>query len=303
MKRYIFKILLFFIIVAVIDQLCGVAMNYVNSHAKGGATKDNYDVFNNVTADIIILGSSRAYHHYNPQIIEDSIGMSCHNCGYDGTGIINMYGRLVEICKRKVPRIVLYDVVATHDLYEKDNKREMNGLKPYCKRDSISTIIQSISQIERIKLLSCAYRYNSDVFQFVRDYVMQNGIHEKGFEPMKNVMDYEPEPFESHYKSEQPDSIKMYFFQKLIDLSKEQRFKLFICFSPWYQANTDAEFYPIMDLCKKNSLPVLNFYCDSLNKDKEMFADQVHLNERGSTIYTNIIIKSLRKFLIHNLPE
>lgn len=294
MKRYIFKILLFFIIVAVIDQLCGVAMNYVNSHAKGGATKDNYDAFNNVSADVIILGSSRAYHHYNPQVIEDSLGMTCHNCGYDGTGIINMYGRLVEICKRRVPKIVLYDVVATHDLYEKDNNREMNGLKPYCKRDSIDTIIKSISPIESIKLLSCAYRYNSDVFQFLRDFIIHSNTHENGFEPMNNVMDYVPEPFESHYKGVQPDSIKLFYFQKLIDLSKEKRFNLYFCFSPWYKANTDAEFYPIMDLCKKNSLRILNFYCDSINQRKELFADQVHLNDKGADLYSKRIVSCIK---------
>lgn len=294
MKRYLFRILLFFVIVIFVDQLCGVAMNYVNSHAKGGATKDNYDAFNTVTADVIILGSSRAYHHYNPQIIEDSLGLTCHNCGYDGTGIINMYGRLVEICKRKVPKIVLYDVVGTHDLYEKDNIKEINGLKPYCDRDSIADIIKTVSPIEIIKLKSCLYRYNSDVFQFLRDVVMQNGIHEKGFEPMKSVMSYDPEPFVQQYKGEQPDCLKLFYFQKLIDLSKKKQFKLFFCLSPWYQANTDADFIPIISLCEKYNIKVLNFFCDSINLRKDFFADQVHLNDKGAEIYTNKVISFIR---------
>lgn len=295
MKRYILRILLFFIIVAFVDQLCGVAMNYVNSHAKGGATKDNYDAFNIVAADVIILGSSRAYHHYNPKIIEDSLGLTCHNCGYDGTGIINMYGRLVEICKRKVPKIVLYDVVGTHDLYEKDNVKEIGGLKPYCDRDSIAEIINTVSPIETIKLKSCLYRYNSGVFQFLRDIVTQNGIHEKGFEPMTNVMDYDPEPFVQQFKGEQPDSLKLSYFQKLINLSKEKHFKLFFCLSPWYQASTDADFLPIISLCKNSNIKLINFFCDSINQRKELFADQVHLNEKGANFYTKKIVESIKK--------
>ena len=34
--------------------------------------------------DILIFGSSRALHHYNPQIIEDSLGMTCYNVGSGG---------------------------------------------------------------------------------------------------------------------------------------------------------------------------------------------------------------------------
>lgn len=297
MKRYIVRILLFFFIVAVADQLCGLAMEYVNSHAKGGSTKDNYDVFNNVTADVIILGSSRAYHHYNPKIIEDSLGLSCHNCGYDAAGILNMYGRIVEICKRKVPQIVLYDLLSSGDIYGDDNVKEISGLKPYCYRDSISSIIKRVSPIERLKLLSCSYRYNSDVFQFLRDIIQQNGVHEKGFDPMGNVMNYEPDSFAPKFNGEDPDELKMLYLKKLIDLSKKEGFQLFFFISPWYNADTDTEFQPIFDLCKHNKILVINHFCDSLNRIKSLFADQLHLNEDGANMYTQIIVSQLKEEL------
>ena len=37
MKKYFINILLFFIIVVAIDVLYGVALQYMNNHAKGGA--------------------------------------------------------------------------------------------------------------------------------------------------------------------------------------------------------------------------------------------------------------------------
>ena len=293
MKRYLFRILLFFCVVAILDQLCGVVMNYVNSHAKGGATKDNYEVFNNVTADIIILGSSRAYHHYNPQMIEDSLGMTCYNCGYDAAGILNMYGRLVEICKRKVPKIVLYDLMSSGDIYGSDNIKEISGLKLYSERDSIASIIKSVSPIENVKTLSCSYRYNSDVFQFLRDIIQQNGVHEKGFAPINHVMNYEPDSFSPKFIGNDPDELKMYYLTKLIDLSKKDGFHLFFCISPWYNANTDSEYQPVFDLCKKDSIIVFNHFCDSMNRNKSFFSDQYHLNAIGASIYTQKIISHL----------
>lgn len=297
MKRYILRILLFFFIVAAIDQLCGVAMEYVNSHAKGGATKDNYNAFNTVTADVIVLGSSRAYHHYNPMIIEDTLGLSCHNCGYDAAGILNMYGRIVEICKRKAPQIVLYDVMSSGDIYGSDNIKEISGLKPYCNRDSIASIIKRVSPIETLKLLSCSYRYNSDVFQFLRDIVQQNGVHDKGFAPMGNVMNYEPEPFAPKFVGSDTDELKMLYLKKLIDLSKKEGFQLFFCISPWYNANTDTEFQPLFDLCKRNKILVINHFCDSLNRNKSLFADQFHLNKDGANLYTQRIVSELKEEL------
>lgn len=293
MKRYIVRILLFFFIVIVADQLCGLAMEYVNSHAKGGATKDNYDVFNNVTADVVILGSSRAYHHYNPKIIEDSLGLSCHNCGYDAAGILNMYGRIVEICKRKAPQIVLYDLMSSGDIYGSDNIKEISGLKPYCNRDSIASIIKSVSPIESIKTLSCSYRYNSDVFQFLRDIIKLNGISEKGFVPMHNVMNYDTEPFAPKFNGEDPDELKMLYLKKLIVLSRKEGFQLFFCISPWYNADTDTEFQPVFDLCKRNNIAVFNHFCDSINRNKSLFADQLHLNTNGADSYTQRIVSQL----------
>ena len=38
-------------------------------------------------AQTLILGSSRALHHYNPDIISESSGLSCHNAGLGGYGL------------------------------------------------------------------------------------------------------------------------------------------------------------------------------------------------------------------------
>lgn len=67
---------------------------------------DNF-ISDEVDANILIFGSSRAAHHYVPSILSDSLDMSCYNCGMDGNGIIYGYGKLKTITARYYPKIVI----------------------------------------------------------------------------------------------------------------------------------------------------------------------------------------------------
>ena len=62
-KKYLIRILLFFVIIVLIDICFGKAFDYMVSHANGGDTKATYDLLMKDQYDIIILGSSRATHH------------------------------------------------------------------------------------------------------------------------------------------------------------------------------------------------------------------------------------------------
>ena len=58
MKKYFINILLFFIIVVAIDVLYGVALQYMNNHAKGGAIGNRYYVCKKSNDDVLIFGST-----------------------------------------------------------------------------------------------------------------------------------------------------------------------------------------------------------------------------------------------------
>ena len=296
MKTFIGRIILFFVCVAVVDRVVGYGCDYINSHPKGGDSKAHYDAFNTVTADVIVLGSSRARHHYNPSIIEDSLGLKCYNCGYDGNGIFNMYGRLTSICQRKAPQIVLYDVYAPNELYDLDNLRDLEGIKRYCENDSIASIIKDVAPMEKYKLFSFLYRYNTNIFQMVSDYIHISPIDKQGYSPLGDkVIDYEPEPFHSSYIEASPDSKKMQYLNKMVYLSKRYGFKLFFCISPRLNANSDEDYKPLIEFCKNNNVSLLNFYMfDMISKNKNLFKDPVHLNTNGADIYTKEIVYSIK---------
>jgi hypothetical protein len=134
MKNSISKIVLFFVIVAVIDICFGKGMDYMHAHAKGGITREMNDVCLNSQYEVLVMGSSRAHHHYVPEIFTDSLGISCYNTGKDGNGIILMYGIYQMVSNRYKPSLIIYDIAKGFDIYknsiDKDNTRYVSLLKP-----------------------------------------------------------------------------------------------------------------------------------------------------------------------------
>ena len=295
MKRFITYIIIFFCAVFVIDRAVGVVCDYLYSHAKGGDTKHTYDIFNNVTADIIILGSSRAVHHYVPTIIEDSTGLSCYNCAYDNQGIINMYGRYKMIAKRKKPKYVICEIMPSLDIFKDvDDIKYLSSFKPFRDNLELAEIIKDYSLLEYFKTNSNIYRYNTSVFQILKDYFKPGRHYErKGFSPSKGKMNYQPNPF--HEVIGDLDTFKVRYIHKLVETTKKDGVNLIFSASPRYNADNDSSFTLLKEICKNNDIPFISFYKDScLNKRKELFKDRSHLNGEGAVIYTQAFIKPLK---------
>ena len=298
MKRFITYIILFFCAVFLVDRAVGVVCDYLYSHAKGGDTKHTYDVFNNVTADIIILGSSRAVHHYVPTLIENSTGLSCYNCAYDNQGIINMFGRYKMVAKRKKPQYVICEILPSLDIYKDvDNIKYLNSFKSFRDNPELAEIINDYSPIEYFKTLSYTYRYNTYIFQILKDYSTPGRIYAgKGFSPSKGKMNYAPEPHKEVVG--EVDTFKVKYIQKLIDATKRDDVSLIFSASPRYGADDDNSFALLKDICKNNQIPFITFYTDSFfNRNKEFFKDRSHLNERGAYEYTSKFVKAIKPII------
>ena len=84
MKKFLVKVVLFFVIAAVLDVIFGWGFDLLRGKARGGQTHKNEYIANDCVDDILILGSSKADHHYVPSVFEDSLGLSCYNAGEMG---------------------------------------------------------------------------------------------------------------------------------------------------------------------------------------------------------------------------
>ena len=224
MKKFLLKVGLFFLALFVVDRVLGMVFAYMGDHAKGGYIGHHKYVTDKADEDILIFGSSRAIHHYNPQIISDSLGMTCYNCGQDGNGIILFYGLWQMIKERHQPKMIIYDVNSGFDLYEgESNQKYLGWLRADYDRSGVKQIFAAVDPTEKYKMMSLLYRYNSKFMQNITDYVHPIfGIEGNGFLPFKGRLDKMKikEKKRTGATDRNVDSIKLDYIKKLIDETK-----------------------------------------------------------------------------------
>ena len=296
MKKYLIKIALFFVAVAVVDVLFGMACQYMNDHSKGGGVKSRHYVCKESTEDVLVFGSSRAKHHYVPNVIEDSLGMTCYNTGEDGNGIILCYGFLKMITERYSPKLIIYDVTG-FDMFEDDNMRYLDLMKPYYYEKGIDSIFWSVYPKTRIMMLSNLYRYNTTCISVIGNYIHPMNYYPKGYLALNKTMGYEPEIKE--VKERAIDTLKIYYFEQFICLTQKKGIPLVCCVSPLYKApKDDSNYKSIKQLCRQYDVPFLYYGAEpEIAFEKCFFQDRIHMNDTGANVYTSKLMKKIKNDL------
>lgn len=191
-KKAVIKTLLFVVLLVIIDVLAKPMLMSLMAHAKPSAMKNLYDVATNCKKDIIILGSSRAMHHYDSRIISDSLKMSCLNCGAMSNGIVLMYGRYKLLTRHHNPKMIIYDLYPPFDLKEGDNSKYIPTLRPFADDENIRSLFARIDKWENLKVFSTLYRYNSLLPELVSVNFKEAKSLFDGYAPLYNTKPFTP---------------------------------------------------------------------------------------------------------------
>lgn len=297
MKRFIIRLLVFLSIMFILDRGFGVAMKYLQEHAKGGYVGHHNYILNQSNEDILIFGSSRAIHHYNPQIIADSLGMSCYNCGQDGNGIVLFYGWWQIMKNRHLPKMIIYDVNPEFDLLTGDNVKYLGWLRSEYDNDDVKGIFEDVDPTEKYKMQSMMYRYNSKFLQNVIDYIHPIfQISPNGYLPLKGKMDRMKIKYKIGDKRKYKfDPIKMSLLKAFTNDVKGRNIQLLFVASPIWYGKDEDEFAPIKDLCDKEDVTFFNFSNDAaFVRNDVLFKDGLHLNSSGADEFSKVLCSILR---------
>lgn len=302
MKRFILLIALFFVIIFIIDRAAGYTFAYMYENTKGGETKIRHHITNELSEDLLIFGSSRASHHYNPQILTDSLHLSSYNCGRDGKGIILFYGWWQLIQQYYRPKVIICDINPSYDLFVcEDNNKFLGDLKVSYDKANVSSIFKDVDALENYKMMSHLYRHNSyfitTVVNFIHPRQMYNG---NGYAPLQgdvNMMQIRKDDKGKDAKQIQIDSLKISYLNKLID--EADGVQLIFAVSPIWYGFSAEELQPIVEICRKRNIPLIDFSNNpKYVHNNDLFKDGTHLNSRGADEYTKDFITELKR---HNL--
>lgn len=298
MKKFIINIFVFFAIVAVVDVALGKVFHYLQANKAGGRTGAEYYACRESNEDIIIMGSSRASHHYVPQILSDSLGMSCYNAGQDGNGIILQYGRWKMISERYTPKVLIYDVTPGFDLQENDNMAYVDRLKPFCDDNEVKNYVADIFPMERWKLYSQMYRYNYKFLEMTSDCAKRGEDKLKGYIPLygeirKEMVDA-PRPEKN--PTIQVDETKIQYLELLAKECKEKGTKLVFVASPAFRGGSYSieTFAEVKKIADKYQVPFHYYYDSEYSENPDLFKDSHHLNDKGAVEFTKEIVTKVR---------
>lgn len=296
MKKYLLYISLFFVVVVAVDFGFGKAMDYMSRHAKSGDTKARNALLFDNEYDILIMGSSRAHHHYDDKILSDSLGLKVYNAGVDGNGVILADGLYSLLSHRYTPKLVIFDVEQAFDIdvYKDDdnNKRYLSYLKPYFFEACLNEIFASYGWREKVKNYSGLYRYNTDCFNVIKNFVTSTSIPEYGFSPSKGAMEEEREII--HSGNAEVDSFKIDYIKKFIRDVKNSGADLIMVASPKYGEHSSECYALVKEICKENSIPFWDYYTDERFQRLDYFKEPMHLNGVGARAFTEEVILNLK---------
>ena len=305
-NKIIIGIIAFCALLFTIDWAVGTWSEYMYYKSKYGIFHRQIYCLTESKDELMILGSSRAAHHYIPQIFEDSLGLSCYNAGSDGMCIYYHYGILASRIQRKCPpRMVILEVISTDVEVSQSATFSLDAaLDRYAPHYGEFAEIDSMYALngwkERVKLMSKTYKYNSKLVQTIKcNYIPSP--ENKGYEALNGVMQIVEEQKVSEIlpstSSAEPniEDRKLLYLQKFIDDCKTNNIELVMCYSPHYGQTIPKSIRIIEQLAKKNDITFLNYGDVAYFQNPEYFQDAGHLNDTGAQIYSMELSRVLKQ--------
>lgn len=290
MEMFLKRLLLFAVIVAAAMVVVGFSLDRMKRVA-GGATARMIYINDSMRSDVVIMGSSRALHHYDPVIMSHTLHAGVYNCGEDKMGIVFNYGRFCLFKRRYMPKVIVYDIEPDYDLLFDDNVSYVAELRPYVRNAQVRRLLTDVGVSEVLKSYIVPYWFNNRLQQVTKDCISPD-LYISGYLPYMGVMDKfvsEKLP-QDHY-----DALKMKYLAVLAD-ECDGRSCLIFTASPQLSYRSDSVFVPLEKFCAKRKIAFINHFCDTaFTKHYELFHDANHLERHGAELYTKLVAKEIKK--------
>ncbi|MCU0428449.1 MAG: hypothetical protein MUF42_00630 [Cytophagaceae bacterium] len=282
----------------VLDVSLGYLLEYFYMEMKTGEAARTTFSLHHTHASTIVVGSSRATHHYIPSIIEKELGVTCYNTGRNGQGVLYYHGLIHAISSRYIPKMIILDL-NPYD-FDVDNRHysKISCLAPYYNTNpEIRPILEERGPAEKLKLLSNLYRYNSFPVQILANTLIKRNQPEwQGYVPLSGSMRSDT-LIASSYMSPL-DSNLIGHLNAMIAWCKGKKIQLVVAISP---CNNRMDISRCNGLtlvkrsCLKNKIPCLDYSQSELFLAKNnWFRDDMHLNHDGAEYYTKQICQDLK---------
>lgn len=302
LRHFLLSVATVFCIIVVIDIALGKILDKMLSHITPPTAIGKTEfALNKISAPIVIVGSSRASHHYVAKMIEDSLGIETYNVGRDGCFFSYQACIINSILDRYTPKYIIWELDDSF-LYE-ESLDPLESLYPYYGRNShvTETINAEASYQDILFLKSNIYRYNSLIIRIMFRYFTRGSIdYLKGYAPLTPKEWF----MQNNYTIVSNNSINKRKVKQLKNISNRIKVlgaKLIIVQSPVYtegyidNSPSEAQEFIQSKLTKSSFYYFNNKHLNAFISHPEYFNDRIHLNKNGAELYTTIFIKQIKE--------
>jgi len=295
------KALLLLLILFSLDYSLGNLFHYLYFHQQKGELYRITYAMEKSNEDLIVYGSSRADHHYHPDVFKKKLQLSFFNTGLEGEQIFFQYALLKGTLKRYTPKVVILDFTAGEFKKDRASYDRISNLLPYyADHPEIRDIIELRSPYEKYKLCSRLYPFNSEIVQITRNVIASRESkkeNNEGYFPLYGTTEEDRKHI--RFPEQYPiDSNKLRAYTSFILECKKAGTELFVICSPYYQ-DAENEEYSISvgkQIARKYGVDFHDFsHSEQFSNTAGYFSDPGHLNDTGARLFSEKVIDSISK--------
>jgi len=307
MKKFLYSIILF--VLPVWTMLTIVDYYYSQAATKSNSFHINawYDLMHGeIDADVVVMGSSRAWVHISPIILDSILGVNTYNLGIDGS-TINRQIKKYNVFRKynKKPKLIIQNIDHASLGYKNGYLREQ--FFPYFWDKAIRDEFYSSEPISIWEKYIPFYRYCHNFDNETIHDIVCNTTPQliKGYQGQERVWDG------SKYGKVQsirflPNDTTLMMFDDYLSRAKIEGIKIIFVYTPLYIGATRKienlkEMHILYQkLADKYSIPILDYTYMGICYDTIYFYNAMHLTKTGAEIFSDSLANDIRRLGIIN---
>lgn len=281
---------------------------------KTGLCEGEYEVWEDIyqgriDADIAVYGSSRAWVHIDPAVLQQHTGLSAYNFGIDGHGVWLQQLRHQEYQRHNpAPRVIILSLDFFIFSREKNALYNYEQFLPYLRENkNLRQISNWYSVFSEADFSLPFYRYLGQwklIVKYLESRLAQSSepYRRRGFRGMDRAWDGS---FEQHvaelgsYEAEiEPGAVAL--LDSLAAWCRDEGVQLIPVYSPEYIegqrfVRNRAEVMSVFrEFAARWNLPLLDFSREKICYDRRYFYNATHLNAGGARLFSEQLARALR---------
>lgn len=245
-------------------------------------------------ADVLILGSSRARHHVNPEVLERNGANNAFNGGINGQGIPAIAALSALALEQKNFPHTFVLVVDPRDVLSPEPARVALFAPYYGTSNVLDAQLESQIEWGRLKLRSHSFRYNSKVLPLIRNALSPGSL---GYEGLGGALNTAPKP--QPPRGTQVDQSTLRLFEATVRRLRQKKIDVLAVVGPrpWKQTKIARA---AQDQLRDATLRAGGIFCPMVElgsdfRSSQFYRDPHHLNRKGAARFSAHVADTLKK--------